>query len=65
MFVNSTITRTMITQTIEIASMPSSNPLTCVCFGGNTIWRLPEPLSIIGLLSSRANGRVAAGGAAS
>jgi hypothetical protein len=47
MFVKSTITNTMITHRIEIASIAISNDLTCVCLSGNSIWRLPLPLSIM------------------
>jgi hypothetical protein len=46
MFVKSTITRTMIAHRIEMASMASSNPFTCVCFGGKSIWRFVLPLLI-------------------
>ena len=53
MFVNSTITSTMITQAIERPSMTSSNFFECVCSGGNSNGRSRSSIRCLALAVSR------------
>src|SRR5215207_8712069 len=46
MSVNSRMTSTMITQTIEMTTMAVSNALTWVCIGGNSIWRSRSSMAL-------------------